>query len=167
MSLFAHRHSSRQIGADHPLSGQDGLHPHHGRRQPGSLCRGVSLAGSAGAAHAAFRRAHARVGRQIHHRRRVLSGQGHGGRFPARHRAARLRPGAHGVLHAHGGRPLPLRPVRAVPAQDSARGGLRPTCRCSLPPARMVTPTWATSPRLFCAWRGGRWSARTPCIARC
>ncbi len=69
MSLLPHRHRSRKIGADHPLSGKVGLRSHHGRRQPGSLFGGVPLAGSRGATHSALRCAHARIGRQIHHRR--------------------------------------------------------------------------------------------------
>ena len=52
-----------------PSSERQGrLRSDHGRRQPGSLLGGVPLAGSRGATHSSVGCAHARVGRQIHHR---------------------------------------------------------------------------------------------------
>ncbi len=91
MSLFGHRHRKPQ---NRPGPSAERARRSTSRpwgRQPGSLLPRCSAGWESRPAHAAFRRAHARTGRQVHHRRRVLSGQGDGGRFPARHRAARLR----------------------------------------------------------------------------
>jgi hypothetical protein len=56
MSLFGHRHVSRKIGANHPLSGKTVYIP-------------IMAEGSSEAFAAAFRRTHARAGGQIHERR--------------------------------------------------------------------------------------------------
>ena len=167
MSLFPHRHSSRKIGPDHPLSGKVVYVPTMGEGSPEAFAAAFRWLGVEAQPTPPSDERTRELGGKYTTRRRMLSRQGHGGRFSARHRAARLRRGAHGFLHAHGGRPLPLRAVRAVPAQDSARRGIRKTCRCSPPPAATVTATWVTSPTLLCARRGGRWCAPTPSTARC
>ena len=144
------------------------LHPAHGLRQRAGVRLGLPRHRPGRRAHAALRPPHARTGRALHLRRRMLSGQSDRGRLHEGAGAARDRSRARRALHAH---------RRRAPA---ASASTRPTCARSWTPTATATveilsPTSQNAydgpgqrwPSPSCAPAGARCCAPTCCRSCC
>ena len=102
-----------------PTKGQADLHSADGVRQRARVCQRLPRDRAGGGAHAALRQSHARTGRAVHVGRRMLSGEGDGGRLHEGGGEPGDRQQADRAVHADGAGSVPLRAIRAVPAADS------------------------------------------------
>ena len=78
-----------------------------------------------------------------------------------------IDPAEGAAVHAHGRRPVPLRPVRALPASRFWRPTATTRPRSSRPPATTPTAGWASWPGPSCAPAGGRCWPPTSCRRCC
>ena len=125
MLAVRHRHLSRKISAATSAGRQEGLHPRHGAGQRGGVCAACS-AGWASTPHPTppSNERTRELGAKHTAATSVIPAKVTVGDFLRIIEQPGFDPRQHRVLHGHRRRPLPLRPVRAVPAQAAARGRL-------------------------------------------